>query len=141
MSNSRSSICNISLPIENRGFVSMGFTIAVFFVADMFHPVDKFPITLFLNGNMRQGCGRRGPMPMLLSRRRQYYITRTNLLDMSAFMLNPALAASDDEGLTEGMSMPCSPCSRLEGNAGSLNKRRIRCLKKRIHPNISSKPV
>jgi hypothetical protein len=60
---------------------------------------------------------------------------------MSTFTLNPALASQDDEGLTERMSMPCSPRSRLEGNAGSLNKRWIRCLKKRIHPDISSKPV
>ena len=119
----------------------MGFARAVFFVADMFHPVDKFPITLFLNGNMRQGCGRRGPMPMLLARRGQHDISGTDLFDRSTFVLNPALAGRDDEGLTERMSMPCSPRSRLEGNAGSLNKRRIRCLKKRIHPNISSKPV
>src|SRR2546425_13309860 len=119
----------------------MGSAGEVFFVADMFHPVNKFPITLFLNGDVRHSRRRRSPMPMLLFRRGQHHITRTNLLDMSAFVLNPALAGSDDEGLTERMSMPCSPRSRLEGNAGSLNKRRIRCLKKRIHPNISSKPV
>src|SRR3989449_3327661 len=113
----------------------------VFFVTDMLHPDDKLSITPFLNGDVRHTGGRRSPMPMLLARRRQYYITRTNLLDMSIFSLNPALAGRDDEGLTERMLMPCSPCSRLEGNAGSLNKRRIMCLKKRIHPNISSKPV
>src|SRR2546430_4205817 len=119
----------------------MRFAGAVFFVADMFHPVDKLSISLFLNGDVRHTGGRSSPMPMLLSRRGQHHITRPNLLDMSSFVLNPALAGSDDEGLTERMSMPCSPRSRLEGNAGGLNKRRIRCLKKRIHPYISSKPV
>src|SRR2546428_2760216 len=104
----------------------MGLSRAVFLVADMFHPVDKFPVTPLLNSDVRHTGGRRSPMPMLLARRGQRHITRTNLLDMSTFMLNPALAGSDDEGLTERMSMPCSPRSRLEGDAGSLNKRRLR---------------
>src|SRR5437879_635906 len=129
------------LGYSHRSFKCPSFASMVFFVTDMFHPVDKLSITPFLNGDVRHTCGRRSPMPMLLARRGQHHISRTNLLDMSAFVLNPALAGSDDEGLTERMSMPCSPCSRLEGNAGSLNKRRLRCLKKRIHPKNSSKPV
>src|SRR3989442_15680829 len=119
----------------------MGLSRAVFLVADMFHPVDKFPVTPFLNSDVRHTGGRRSSMPMLLARRGQHHSTRTNLLDMSTFMWNQTPAGSDDEGLTERTNMPCSPRSRLEGNAGSLNKRRLRCLKKRIHPNISSKPV
>jgi hypothetical protein len=60
---------------------------------------------------------------------------------MSTFSLNPALASRNDESLTERMPMPCRPRTWLESNAGSLNKRRILLLKKRIHPNIASKPV
>src|SRR5881296_183593 len=63
--NSRSSICNISLPIENRGSSQWDLPGAVFFVAHMFQPVDKLPITPFLNRDVRHGRGRRSPMPML----------------------------------------------------------------------------
>ena len=131
----------IRLDYSHRSFNCPSFASMVFFVTDMLHPDDKLPITPFLNRDVRHTGGRRSPMPMLLARRGQHHISRTNLLDVSIFSLNPALAGRDDEGLTEGMSMPCSPCSRLECNAGGLNKRRIRRLKKRIHPNISSKPV
>src|SRR2546425_9151077 len=129
------------LDYSHRSFKCPSFASMVFFVTDMLHPDDKLPITPFLNRDVSYTGGRRSPMPMLLARRGQHHISRTDLFNMSAFVLNPALAGSDDEGLTERMSMPRRPCSRLEGNAGSLNKRRIRCLKKRIHPNISSKPV
>src|SRR5438309_8047661 len=117
------------LDYSHRSFKCPSFASMVFFVTDMLHPDDKLPITPFLNRDMRHSRGRSSPMPMLLARRGQHHISRTNLLDMPAFVLNPALAGSDDEGLTERMLMPCSPCSRLEGNAGSLNKRRIRCLR------------
>src|SRR2546428_11977389 len=100
------------LDYSHRSFKCPSFASMVFFVADMLHPDDKLPITPFLNSDVRHTGGRRSPMPMLLARRRQHYISGTDLFDVSAFVLNPALAGSDDEGLTERMSMPCSPRSR-----------------------------
>ena len=55
--------------------------------------------------------------------------------------LSPAAASRDDESLAERMRMPCSPRARLEGYAGTLNKCRIGCLKKRIDPYGAGKPL
>ena len=101
----------------------------VLFVADLFHPVDNFPVELFLNGDVRHCRGRRSPMPVLLAGREPDHIAGPDLLDGSAFALNPAAASRDDESLTEGMRMPCGPRPRLERYAGTLNKCRIGCLK------------
>jgi hypothetical protein len=64
-----------------------------------------------------------------------------DLLDRSAFALSPAAARRDDEGLTERMRVPCGTCTRLEGNAGALNQRRIGRLKKRIDPHRAREPL
>ena len=91
------------------------------FVADLFHPVDDLPVELFLNGDVRHGRGRRGPMPVLLAGREPDHVTRPDLLDRAAPALNPAAASRDDESLTERMRVPCGPRARLEGYAGALN--------------------
>src|ERR1022692_2289987 len=78
---------------------TLEFAGAVLFVADLFHPVDNFPGELFLNGNVRHGCGRRRPMPVLLAGREPDHLTGPDLLDRSAFALRPAAASRDDEGL------------------------------------------
>src|SRR5256885_16172095 len=54
---------------------------AILFVADPFHPIGRSAIHLFLNSNMCHGRGRRGAMPMLLTRLNPNYVTRPNLLD------------------------------------------------------------
>ena len=68
-------------------------------------------------------------MPVLLAGREPDHITGPDLLDRSAFALNPAAASRDDESLTEWMRMPCSPRAGLESYAGTLNERRIGRLK------------
>jgi hypothetical protein len=101
----------------------------ILFVADLFHPVDNLTVDLFLNGNVRHGRGRCGPMPVLLTGRKPDHITWADFLDPTAPTLDPAAASRDDESLTEWMRMPCSPRARLESYAGALNKCRIGCLK------------
>ncbi len=96
------------------------------FVADVLHPIDNLPIELFLNSDVRHGCGWRSPMPVLLARREPDHIAGMDFLDSSTLALNPAAARRDDESLTERMCMPCGPRARLEGYAGALNKCRIR---------------
>ena len=39
----------------------------VLFVADLFHPVNRFAVELFLNGDVRHGRGRRSTMPILVN--------------------------------------------------------------------------
>ena len=88
-------------------------------VTDLFHPVDNLAVEIFLNGNMRHSRRRGGAMPVLLAGREPDHITGPDLLDRSAFALNPAAAGRDDESLTEWMRVPCSPRARLEGYAGT----------------------
>ena len=99
------------------------------FIAHLFHPVDNLTVELFLNGDVRHGRGRRGPVPVLLARREPDHITRPDLLDWSARALDSAAASHDDEDLTERMRLPCRPRAWLESYAGTLNKCRIGCLK------------
>src|SRR5271167_794668 len=81
---------------------------AILLVGDLFHPVHNLTVELFLNGDVRHGRDRRSPMPVLLAGREPHHITRPDLLDRSAFALDPTAASRDDEGLTERMRMPCS---------------------------------
>src|SRR5712692_8193543 len=127
-------------PFDKRPFKNVRLP-AILLVADLFHPVDNFPVELFLNGDVRHGRGRRSPMPVLLAGREPDHITGPDLLDRPAFALNPAAASRDDESLTEWMRVPCSPRARLEGYAGTLNKCRIGCLKERIDPYSASEPL
>jgi len=101
----------------------------VLLVTDLFHPVDNLAVELFLNGDVRHGRGWRGPMPVLLAGREPDHITGPDLFDRSAFVLDPSAASRNDESLTEWMRMPCSPRTRLESYAGTLNECRIGCLK------------
>jgi hypothetical protein len=113
----------------------------VLFVADLFQPVDNLPLQLFLNGDVRHGRSWRGSMPVLLVRREPDHITGPDLLDRAAPPLRAAKSSRDNERLTERMRMPCSPRARLEGYAGTLNKCRVRCLKKRIDSYCASEPI
>jgi hypothetical protein len=80
-------------------------------------------------------------MPVFFAGRKPDYIAWPNLLDGPAFALSPAASRRDDECLPERMRVPGSPRTGLEGDAGPLYKRRIRCLKKRIDPHRARKPV
>ena len=62
---------------------------AVLVVADLFHPIDRLAVELFLNGNVRHGRGWRGAMPMLLARREPDHVTRPDFLDRAAPALHP----------------------------------------------------
>src|SRR6516225_3773455 len=56
----------------------------VLLITDLFHPVSRLTVELFHNGDVRHGCGWRGAMPMLLTRRDPDHVPRPNLLDRTA---------------------------------------------------------
>src|SRR5208282_5661981 len=76
------------------------FPSVVLFVGDLFHPVDHLTVELFLDGDVRHGCGRRSPMPVLLAGREPDHITRPNFFDRASPALCPAAASGDDQSLT-----------------------------------------
>ena len=102
-------------------------------VADLFHPVDGLAVELFLNGDMRHRRGRRGAMPVLLTRRKPDHITRPDFLDRPAPALHPAAARRDDQRLAQRVRVPCGPGAGLERDAGRRNACRIVCLKQGVN--------
>jgi hypothetical protein len=114
---------------------------SVLLVAHLFHPVHYLSIELLLNGDMRHGCGQRGPVPVLFAGWKPNHIPGADLLDRAAFALGPTAPSSDDQRLTERVRMPRSPRARLEGNACTLNKCRIWRLEKRIDPYRAGEPI
>src|SRR5437867_13438578 len=81
-------------------------SLQVLFVSDLFRPIDKLAVELFLNRDVRHGCSRRSPMPVLLAGWDPHHVTGPNLLDRSAFTLDPATARRYDERLTERVRVP-----------------------------------
>jgi hypothetical protein len=88
------------------------------FVADFFHPVDDLAVECFLNGDMRDGGGWRGAMPVLLVRRKGDDVAGTNLFDWPAFALGSTATGGNDLRLTEWMGVPCGASTGLERDAG-----------------------
>ncbi len=97
----------------SRRFLRHGLML-ILFVANLLHPVDNLSVKLFLNGDVRHGCGWRGPVPVLLTGRKPDHITRADFLDRPALALGPAATGGYDHGLTE-----CCPRARLESYAGA----------------------
>jgi hypothetical protein len=97
----------------------------VLFIADLFHPINDLAVEIFLNGDVRHGCGRRCAMPMLQTRRKPDYITGPNLLDRTALTLNPAEARGDDQCLAERMRVPCRASAGFEGDLATAHPRRV----------------
>src|SRR5437870_7101170 len=100
----------------------------------MFPPVDHLTVLLFLNGDVRHRGRRRSPVPMLLTGGEPDHIARPNFLNRAFPAPCQAAASRDNESLAERMRAPRGPRTRLEGDAGALNKCWIGCLKKRIDP-------
>ncbi len=80
-------------------------------------------------------------MPVLFSRREPNHISGVNFFCRAAFPLNPTAACGHDQGLPEGVGMPSGTRSRLEGDAGTCNKRRVGCLKERVDTDDASEPL
>src|SRR5579863_2523872 len=85
----------------------------VLFVADLLQPVNSLAIQLLLDGEMRHGGGRRGPVPVLLARCEPDHVARPNLLDRAAPALRPAASGNHDQRLAQRMSVPRGPRARL----------------------------
>ena len=74
----------------------------------MLQPGDWRAIKLLLNGDMRHGCSRRGPVPVLFTGFEPDYIARANVLDCAALTLGPAAACRNDQRLPERVGVPGS---------------------------------
>src|ERR1039457_1175194 len=80
----------------------------VLFVADLLHPVNRFAVELFLNGDVRHGRGCCGAVPMLLARREPDHVARPDFLNRAAPALRQATPSRYDQRLTKRVAMPGS---------------------------------
>ena len=96
-------------------------TSPILFVADLLHPVDRFAVQRFLNGDMSHCGRRRSAVPMLLTGRKPDHIAWPDLLDRAVPTLRPTKAGCDDQRLTEWMRMPRGASARLERDACATN--------------------
>ena len=111
----------------------------ILFVAGLFHPVNRFAVELFLNGDMGHRRGWSGAVPMLLTRRNPDDVTRPNFLDRASPALCSATASRHDQSLPQRVGVPCRPSAGLESHASAKNTPRSSCLEERINPYVAGK--
>lgn len=73
-----------------------GAGISVLAFANLFHPGDRPPIKLLLDGQVRHSGGRGCAVPVFHAGGNPYDIALPNLLDLLAPLLNPANASRHD---------------------------------------------
>src|SRR5947208_372412 len=116
-------------------------SLAVLFVADLFHPVDRFAVQRLLNGDVRHRGRRRRAVPMLLVRRKPDDIARPDFLDPVAPTLRPTKTGRDDQRLTEWMCMPGGAGTRFERYTCADNACGIGRLEQRVNSHGAHKPI
>jgi hypothetical protein len=113
----------------------------VLFVSHRLHPLDGGAIQCFGDGDVghRSGCGTAMPVPMFT--RTPNHIPRTNLCLGTTLALRPTHSRSDDERLTERMSMPMRPRSRLEVDDRKSAPRGFWWIEHSIQPYLTREPL
>jgi hypothetical protein len=100
------------------------------FVADLFHPVNRFAVELFHDSDVRHGRGCRGAVPMLLTRREPDHVPGSNFfLGRASPALCQAAASRHDQGLAQRVAVPCCPSAGFERDTGVECACRSVCLK------------
>jgi len=110
-------------------------------VGDGFEPVDDFAVEAFLDGDVGEGGGGSGAVPVLFVGGEPNDVAGADLLDGAAEALGPAEAGGDDEGLAEGVSVPVGARAGREGDGGSLDERGFGRGEERVDADGASEPV
>lgn len=113
----------------------------VLLIRNMLHPIHKPALKSLLDGNMRHRRTPRCSMPMLFPRPEPDHVPWMDLLDCIPRPLHPPAARRDDQRLPQGMRMPGGPSSGFKSHARSSHRRRVGCLKQRIDPHHTRKPL
>jgi hypothetical protein len=116
-------------------------SLPILLLAHLLHPVHHLAIFLFLNGDVRHGCGWACAVPVFFSGGEPDDVSGAYLFNGAAFALAPSAAGCDDEGLAERMRVPGRPRAGFKGYVGTLDKCRVRRLKQRINPHRAGEPV
>src|SRR5256886_12008685 len=95
-------------------------------VSHLFHPVHDLAIEVLLNGEVRDGGGCRGAVPMFLTRRDPDHVTGPNLLDRPSPALSEARAGGHDQSLAQRVGVPGRPAAGPGPDTGAGPTGRIR---------------
>ena len=93
----------------------------ILLVADLFQPVHGPAIQLFLDGDVRQGGGRRGAVPMFLAGRKPDDVAGPDFFNRPAPALCASAASGDDERLAQRMGVPGGACAGFKRDDGAGN--------------------
>jgi len=101
----------------------------VFVVSDLLQPLDRFPVKLFDDCDMRHGGRGSRAVPVFLTGRTPDHVARMNFLDRTSPALYDAAAGRHDQRLPEWMNVPRCTSARLECDADTERACRLVCLK------------
>ena len=121
--------------VDNLGRLSL----AIFFIAYLFHPGDGMAIEFFCDGGMRHRSGWCGSVPVFRSRRNPDDIPFSYLLNRPSPLLNPTNPGCNDQSLAEGVCMPHGSGTRFEHHARANCARWINRIKERLDMHGASK--
>ncbi len=96
----------------------------VLFVTDLFHPVNRFAVELFLNGDMGHRRSWSGAVPMLLARRNPDDVPRPNFLDRASPGPCPATTNLHNQSLAQRVGVPCVRAPGSKVTLGTESTRR-----------------
>jgi len=106
-------------------FQKLSELLPVLVVADLFHPVDDFPVESLLNGDVGHRHSQACAVPMLLSRLEPDDIARPDLFDRAAPSLDKANTGCNEQRLPKRMRMPRRSGAGFESDARTASTRGI----------------
>ena len=108
---------------------------------DVFEPVDDLPVEVFLDGDVGEGGGGGGSVPVFFVWREPDDVSGADLFDGAAGVLRPSEAGGDEEGLAEGVGVPGGAGAGLEGDLGGLDEGGAGGLEEGVDADVAGEPV
>src|SRR5437588_12612641 len=92
--------------------------LAVLFVADLLHPVNRLAVETLLNGDVCHGGGGCCPMPMFLPWWDPGHVPRTNVFNRASPALCQTTASHHNQSLAQRVCVPGGSSTWLERDTG-----------------------
>jgi len=107
----------------------------------VFQPVHGFAVEGFGDGDVGEGGGGSGAVPVFFAWREPDDVAGVDGFHGAAGALNAAGTGGDDEGLAEGMGMPGGAGAGFKGDNGTADAGGIAAFEGRVNANDAGEPV